>query len=483
MSKHIWKHSSSKNGNCIANYFCNAYAHEQGFKRINLNFPTHLWLLAGALPITREDADLRDNLQKYTVASSYKRILRRVTTFQSFIKTLASIDHIPSLSGASKVAPKDNSRARQFEHRFLVDIVYPSITMSGIIDADIPDIRRLAQEAHRIEDNLNKGIQHTSSEGPYTPLYTDETRVQFHAMLTEFLERVKNNLVALDEMSKHTLDHKKFMTEVGHLQRNGYALWRLSRSHALQMHLINIQNSLVDHRPIFSKLIPGEGDTDIGMAMSLDGKTLLESYAGCLQLIISHFDAFDMVIRHLQQNKYNRITVKILVAPTAKTTLSDWKGIESLLPRQYDPNIVYSNDQINSFMTAGLDIWNLKTVFDKVRTCIKQYKLGQVIKTNIISSLAESTNEEIVTLVERISPALDKYNEEKEGTGEGKADPSTYQTLGPDLDKLEEKLLELRSKESESEGLLPQRAISFFKNISNNTFKGDSGPDIRSEEL
>jgi len=182
-------------------------------------------------------------LSRYTAAISYKKMARRFNNKAlsvPYIESLKQVKDIPFMSQPRRERA-DDRRVRyetDSDRRFLEDFVKLYTEDRDLLNTQIPNLIAMA-------NNLppNNG---------FFQLYANETRTEFHYLLLELLDRFKNALDALVAWDKDEADKgsdqavEQFNRNVDDVHRNGYALLRLSRGHAFQMHLENIKTLLED---------------------------------------------------------------------------------------------------------------------------------------------------------------------------------------------------------------------------------------------
>ena len=172
---------------------------------------------------------------------SYKKMAHRFNNKAlsvPYIESLKQVKDIPFMSQPRR-EQADDRRGRDetdSDRRFLEDFVKLYTEDRDLLNTQIPNLIAMA-------NNLppNNG---------FFQLYANETRTEFHYLLLKLLDRFKNTLDALVAWDKDEADKgsdqavEQFNRNVDDVHRNGYALLRLSRGHAFQMHLENIKTLL-----------------------------------------------------------------------------------------------------------------------------------------------------------------------------------------------------------------------------------------------
>jgi len=216
------------------------------YNRITPSLSTHLWILGNVLVGRDHDchispSELSTCLSRYIAAMSFKKIARRFNNrglSRCYIECLKQVKEIPIMSQPRKDRSGHRYQIETSSDRlFLEDFVTLSNIDHDLFRTQIPNMLKLA-------NNL-------PSKDKDFELYTDETSTEFHNLLLELLGRFKNALDTLmafdsDKAARESDRHGIFNKNVHHVHVYGYALLRLYRGRAFQVHLENIQALLVD---------------------------------------------------------------------------------------------------------------------------------------------------------------------------------------------------------------------------------------------
>ncbi|KAF8952139.1 hypothetical protein BDZ97DRAFT_1745881 [Flammula alnicola] len=411
----------------------NAFAYMVGLELcwIKPSLSTHLWILSNILLIgtdknSRQEfrSDLSTHLSRYTADMSYKKMARRFNNknlSRPYIESLKRLKDIPLMSQPRRER-SDNGHRRERDEAdsdrlFLEDFVKLFTNYPQLLTTSIPNLIEMANNMPRNDDDR------------IFQLYTNETSTEFHNLLLELLDNFKNaldRLIALDkdQVTKGSVKAAQFSQNVGDLHRNGYALLRLSRGRAFQMHLENVGTLLEDPRPIMGASIK-EHDEELEAIQSVlppkgsDGveKALLKSYVAWLRLMVGHFDAVEILVRYvtLQHFPYDSISIDILVAPPTDSALLPWSELFTdykFLPKTgaIKPLSSITNDDIKNFLLNGIFIAsNVKDTAVHAQNALKGWRFPQpeYQKTyqalqNLATSIDKNVREKATIALEKI---------------------------------------------------------------------------------
>jgi hypothetical protein len=207
-------------------------------------------------------------------------------------------------------------------------------------------------------------------------LYNRNTCKEFHALLLELLQRFQESLDGLsicrDAGDVPTEGSDEFKGHLVAVMLSGYALQRIAKGTAFQMHLKTIQRLLGDHRRADAqKSVPAEWGK--GQDEEQDGRDedleavqpsvtreenvpmpLWKSYRDWLRLILVHFDAVDILVGYVTgpHFQYEAISIQILVAPPVDKALLPWRELfaDSKLFPTTSPLSTKTNEEILKFL-------------------------------------------------------------------------------------------------------------------------------------
>ena len=259
------------------------------------------------------------------------------------------------------------------DHLFLEDFILVTLANDDFVGLDIPEIIKAATNLH-LGDKI-------------FDLYTNETSQEFHKLLLYLLQNFQTTLVQLiawcDSDTKKattkdtTSDSKNtFSKSIHKVHIYGYALLRLSRGRAFQLHLENIEPllkeilDLGDEEEDHIEEYDGELE-EIRLTLPQNGD-LPKLYTAWLRLMVAHFDATEIVVRALDKLQFEKVSVTILVPPKPDGKLLKWR---ELFSHQYLPNInpgsdrdIPSHNDILVFLEAGVS---------RAEAANRQYELAE----------------------------------------------------------------------------------------------------------
>jgi len=394
------------------------HTHSQAKNRIKPSLSTHLWILSNVLiepdhhkcPGRKQfPSVLVKHLSRYIAAVSYKRMARRFNNTNLSMPYFESLKQVKTIRFMSRGKRANNNRRDRVEvesdRLFIEDFVKLYTSNPGLLKTPIPNLINMANH-----------LPPTGSDD--FELYTNETCNEFHHLLLELLDCFKyalDSLVTLDKdkgAKGSDLAVKQFNQLIGDVHRNGYALLRISRGRAFQMYLENIKTFLKDPRGSNVGASIGEHKEEIDEELEAiqsflpqrgsDGaeKALLKSYTAWLRLMVGHFDAAEILVRHVTSNKfpYGSISIKILVAPPTDSALLPWSQLFTdykYLPKSGSLSVI-SNDEIHEFLVDGISK-ALKTKdaighAQNALKCSKQPELDYHKLRHSLISLTKSTD-------------------------------------------------------------------------------------------
>lgn len=215
--------------------------------------------------------------------------------------------------------------------------------------------------------NIIEQAKLAGDEKPFQ-LYSNKTYAEFHELLiyllesfVETLDRLANSRGSSKSPVEGTPEFKEILFSV---MLNGYALHKLARGAALQMHLTIIAPLLVNHPPTPATATraeePDERDEDL-KAVQPSEKPLWRSYIDWLRLIVAHFDAVDILVRYVTGPLFphKAISIRMLVAPDTGSDLLPWADLFA------DATLFPTHTVWPAFFT--------RTYTDKPNTVILQY--------------------------------------------------------------------------------------------------------------
>ena len=300
---------------------------------------------------------LSDRLLLYVIATSYPKILRRIKHPNLSIPYITSLEQLKNFQFDESMRSEASKQEIENDRLFLVKYLFTAVEESWL---DLPT-PKLFQQA-----NLAK-------QGDPFQLYTKDTCLEFHLLLSVLLAKFQKSLFDLsksrgsEDTDAPTAASEEFKKVLLAVMLDGYALQRIARGSALPMHLKTITPMLKDyHRANLSmecRELGYEFDSELeGVQPSVieegSGRLpLWKSYVDWLKLIVVHFDAVDILLRHVTSPHFafNSISIKILVPPPVDSTLLPWRELftdSTLFPTKNDrdPVSTKTNDEILEFL-------------------------------------------------------------------------------------------------------------------------------------
>jgi hypothetical protein len=298
------------------------------YNRSHWTITKHLWVLSRILTMKEPSSDgpktVPDSLSRclihHVIATCYPKMLRRLgqrTLSGPYIRSLKSVTTFKFGESMSNTATEEMTN-----DRLLLLFILKSISLHP----KIPKLLEQAKLAERRE--------------PFQ-LYTKETCTEFHILLVELLERFQTSLNELKQArgtpDVETQGSDEFKAKVALVMLSGYALLRLARGSAIEMHLKTIA-------PLLLKTLPpgphGQEEESEEIVEELKPAQLFiikegvptpvwKSFLDWLRLILAHFDAVDTLVGFVTGEKFqhHHISVKLLVPPPVDQDLLPWQDL------------------------------------------------------------------------------------------------------------------------------------------------------------
>ena len=309
---------------------------------------------------TKDPVSLSGRLLHYVVATCHRKMTRRLkhkTLSQPYIQSLKQVN---TFNVDNSKFDKPSPQGTQNDRLFLTDFF---LSTSPEFQSKFPTLLKQAKM------ESNKDFQ----------LYTEDTCAEFHGLLIFLLVRFEKCLEKLGELQGDekvpTPCSKEFKESVELVMTYGYALLRLSRSAALQMHLKTIAPFLMHSNFFPQKEMPtpapveAEGqeefDEDLKAVqpfVNVNGVVqtrLWKSYVEWLGLVIVHFDAVEVLVRYFTgENLADRdISIHILDPPRVGKRLLPWRELfdDSTLFPTKTKGAHMTNANILEFLENALD--------------------------------------------------------------------------------------------------------------------------------
>jgi hypothetical protein len=386
----------------------------------------HLWALSKLLVMNFSTDDgpkrnatlISDHLLPYVIATSYKKMSRRLTNKHAslpYIQSLSAIDTFPF--EAPNHGPLSVEEIH-YDGLFLLEYVVPVAPKTSLQIPNIIKQAELAQARQSFE------------------LYNQDTCVEFHqlfvrilSLFTQNLERLVNIRKMIDKGEISVVSTKELVQLVKLL---GLALQRLSKGGAFTMHMKNIEAMLWRHSPgSISMPTPdfgkekndepkgGEEREDVEeqnnkeqdddedrreasdvlcTTLTAEGvtKPLWLCYVDWLRLMVSHFNAVDTLIDFVVGPSFvhKTISFQLVVPPPVDKQLFPWRDLfnhPELFPTEtrWDPQFTATSvgryaDTTNACLLNFLDQGLADS--HRARQALKEWKQPGK-KENIIREL------------------------------------------------------------------------------------------------
>jgi hypothetical protein len=343
-----------------------AHAHQCPllYNRTGQTVASHLWII-GRLLDMKDSSGRRggssNDLLFHVIATCYQKISRRLRQPVSkfFLQSLQSVTTWTFDEGKRDNAKGDEKAQHQQkmeieeDKRFVTDFLLP--TYRNRTD-EYPALMRQAQLVNDAKE---------------TKLYTEESHQEFHGMLLVLIADFTESLLVLGKLrNKKKLPDpaikgdEVFKTAVAAAILYGYALQRLANGATLKMHLqtiaplLQLWNRAHSPTPILTEEERQERDEDVqALHESVqNGAALVTSYLDWFRLLISHFDAVDILISYVTKYPIEGVSIDVLLAPAVDNQSLPWKDLFSdpkLLPTPAGAST--QNEDILAFLTKGLE--------------------------------------------------------------------------------------------------------------------------------
>ncbi|KAM6499275.1 hypothetical protein JOM56_004783 [Amanita muscaria] len=255
-----------------------------------------------------------NTLQCYAIAACLTKILHRMKhpisiTYLDSLKSVSNFEFVEQVDNASR-SPTMNAN----DKAFFFDIL-PNFPM--LLKSKLP--RLIARAAERVPE-----------------IYTKDTCIEFHILLCDLLRFFLVGLELLNECRSQRPETSEVMNRLASIVPFGVALQTLARGHAIKKHLKVIEPLLRRDEPRKDGGENGDGD---GLDPELQGVRpfaiqqgkplpLWNAYRDWVQLMVTHFDAVQVLVRYLcQGDQTPRISFKILCSPKPGEKMLPWKEL------------------------------------------------------------------------------------------------------------------------------------------------------------
>jgi hypothetical protein len=287
------------------------------------SFETHVWMLKTLLGRVAESERHLNTFHEYIIAVCFKKMAKRMENKEISVLYFHCLTNLTTSQLSNLKLPSEKQKA---DHG----------------DRDLPfarDIPLLAKIAQTKIPNLQRAAEQQPIE-----IYNENTCIEFHRLLCEFLKLFKDCLNKLGRRTKGDLPG--ILEALKSFRIMGQFLRTMVRSSAIETHLRTIAPLLdVNIGKMWTPL--HKEDDDFADFQSLKpystrkGKPLSpwESYRDWLMLMVHYFDAADVLALHVKKLdlKTNGLSIKILVPPLPNKIMLPWEKLlenERLFPAQ-----------------------------------------------------------------------------------------------------------------------------------------------------
>ena len=380
------------------------------------------------------------SLRRYVVGTCYAKMKRRLNHPTLSLPHIASLKDVTTFTfDESKLCQPDKEKKKgeiENDLLFLRRFMLPAIANGRFL----PEIPNLIVQAKAI------------SNGESLDLYTKDTCEEFHQLFLHLLLHFQKSLDDLAEARGNakvpTPGSLEFKREVECVMLLGYALDKLAKGAALRMHLQTIVHLLRhwDIRPQAPMSIPvpeGEQedrDEDLKEVQPLAsvGTPLWKSYGDWLRLLLSHFDAVDILVGYVTGPtfKHSAISIQILVAPPLDHDLLAWP--ELFNDERFFPTVTVLDPPNNNAM-AGIDNAGILDFLNKTLKASSQARNLQALwgknqRNATVKILETFKSSKVPGWEECATKLLDKLKELSGPPGLDNSD--MYREVSDDIDSL-----------------------------------------------
>lgn len=295
----------------------------------------------GEIP-KRDPSKLSGRLQRYVIATCYRKMKHRMNH-----KTLSK----PYVSSLRKVNDNDICfDPSEFENPSAQWMTNDWKFLNKFLKTTPPGFQSLYPA-------LLKQAGKPLDE--FTPLYTQDTCVEFHQLFNFLLERFEVWLGKMDSSRGDGQGSDLFKDALEYVFVYGYALQRLAHGAALRMHLQSIPNHLLQSGFVSQTQtgtpMPAPGDTEEEPDVELKAVQPLvhvngdvesrvwKSYVDWLRLIIVHFDSVDVLAEYFTGSGIpdQPVTIHIVFPREVDNQLLSWRKLfadNTLFPTTTPPD-------------------------------------------------------------------------------------------------------------------------------------------------
>ena len=313
------------------------------------SFETHVWMLKTLLEQSRVSDEDLEAFELFSIASSFDKMNMRMT----------------------------NKRiSAPYLHCLLTQTTFPFITLSSLVpkagdrNSDEPFIQAIPFLAIHTVTKIPNLSQHAANLEQLIDIYNEDTYMEFHHLLCEFLSKFRASLETLRALQRNRTegDLGEILKALNKVRVFGHYLRIMVSSSAIEKHLQTIATFLdVDPRKMW-RPEPGEPESEDADFQCLKpysvrkGKPLLpwESYRDWLRLMVHYFDATQVLAAHvatfpIQCTPHDTLSITILSPPLPGNEMLPWTEI--LKSDRFFPTLhgETSGDEFISFLKKSYD--------------------------------------------------------------------------------------------------------------------------------
>lgn len=255
-------------------------------------YNTHIWMINRLLMHSPR------SFSRYVVATCYLRMLRRMNYHLSlsFRRALKKAQEFTFSEQYYDPSPSEKANDANF--------------LSAL-----PEIASLVNETPKLLET--RGANN---------IYTSDTSTEFHLLLLELLEKFSEYLAALKDIQNSPESKEQILDQLDLVIRVGTMLRFMVRGSAIKTHLKVIEDFLPKRE---DSTQGSSGDEDEELAPLDNDKSSARWKAGLdwLELMVTHFDAIQTLVRFTAHRPTIKIDIKILSLVPPDNKMLPWKDL------------------------------------------------------------------------------------------------------------------------------------------------------------
>jgi len=267
-----------------------------GLEDTQQSYNTHIWMISKLLGHSPR------TFTYYIIATCYLRMIRRLNynlscSFRHALEKLQTVEFSEQHYDSS-ASEKANDEA------FLSELQKSAASL-------------LRKKTPNLLDGRDPGN-----------IYTVDTCTEFHLLLCELLQQFSEHLTALQPIQKRPTSREQIFGHLDLIIDVGTLLRLMVRGSAIKRHLQVIDKVLPDRADLV-KASSGDEDEDSEL-VSLDNGKSLPKWEACvewLELMVTHFDAIQTLIRFVSHHSTGTIDLKVLSLVPPDNKMLTWKEL------------------------------------------------------------------------------------------------------------------------------------------------------------